>query len=90
MKSRAYDRGVMPHDFDGGLTAEVHFVDGRSVQISCEDNGRVLIRLWGPNGTVEYGGGNMTVLSLVVELHETATIQSMYMNGPVPYRKDSN
>jgi hypothetical protein len=80
MKSRAYSSQATPHDYDGD-TAEVHHEDGRSVQVYFQESGRVLIRMYGPNGTAEYGGNNMTELAMVVDLHEHATIRSINMNG---------
>jgi hypothetical protein len=83
MKSRAYTVGAIAVDQPGGRTAELHFDDGRVVQISATlgDDG-VLLRMWGPNGTAEYGGENMTTLSAVVRLSDVATIESMYITGP--------
>ena len=52
--------------------AELHWPDGRSVQISgaTEDDeirgGHVLIRVWPENGTHEYGGSNMDDFSVVL------------------------
>lgn len=83
MKSRAYDSGARPHDFwSPGAVAEIHFDDGRSVQISGRDDGTILLRMWGPNGTHEYGGNNMTELCASFVLTDHVTIDSMWFQPP--------
>jgi hypothetical protein len=85
MKSRAYTAGAIGVDQQDGRTAELHFDDGRVVQISAlPDNRGILLRTWGVNGTVEYGGDNMTTLSAVIRLSDVAMIESMYLTGPRP------
>lgn len=52
--------------------AELHWPDGRVVQISGATEGdeirggHVLIRVWPENGTSEYGGSNSTDFSVVL------------------------
>lgn len=87
--SRAYTSGAKAVDQYGGTCAEIHFDDGRVVQVSGSEDGRVLLRMWEPGGTMEYGftdsGGSpsntMPVLSMVVRLTDVAVIEDMYVRG---------
>lgn len=68
MKLRQYNAGG--HTESNSQVAELHYDDGRVVQISgaeASDEVRgkhILIRVWPANGTNEYGGGNLPSLSV--------------------------
>ena len=69
--SRTYDTFSGAHDHEGNV-AELHWPDGRVVQISGATEadeirgGHVLIRVWPENGTHENGGSNLTAFSVVL------------------------
>jgi hypothetical protein len=61
--ARLFGRMSNASDHEANV-AELHWSDGRSVQISSyPDNDGVLIRVWGENGTHEYGGSNLSLFS---------------------------
>lgn len=64
-KARVYETGhTTEHD---ALVAEVHLPFNAVAQVSAHpDNNGFLIRVWGSNGTHEYGGDNMPFVSLSV------------------------
>ena len=75
MKARHYDSGARPVDHFEASVAELHWDDGRSVQISGGEvehpSGKhLMIRVWPENGTNEYGGDNTTSLTIHLEPHE--------------------
>lgn len=69
VRTRHYDWQARPHDHDDdGKVVELHLGFNAVAQIGAlPDEDGFLIRVWPPNGNVEYGGSNTTCLSAVVE-----------------------
>jgi len=76
-------------DIAAAATAEVHFPDGRIVQISCagpgdpRGEGTVLLSAFPPNGTAEAGGANLTDLTMLFTLGvEGSEVRSVELASP--------
>jgi hypothetical protein len=72
LSARTYGRHGGAEDHEAQV-AELHWPDGRVVQISGATEAdeirglHVLIRVWPQNGTAENGGSNLTSLAIVLE-----------------------
>jgi hypothetical protein len=87
--ARVYDRFSGGHDHEGRV-AELHWSDGRVVQISSwPDDDGVLIRVWPENGTAENGGDNITEFSAALRFLDDGSteIDSLRVNKPLGYRE---
>lgn len=95
--TRTYDGHSGGHDHEGSV-AELHWPDGRVVQISgaTENDSRgshVLIRVWPKDGTVEYGGGNITSFSMLLRPDGDGwSVHSLHIDGKYldHYRTDAD
>ena len=68
-RTRTYRDGVHPPD-ESGEVVELHLDNNAVAQVSqlpANYPPGFLIRVWPPNETNEYGGSNVTALSLSVE-----------------------
>lgn len=89
MKARHYNRSSGSEDHHDANVAELHWDDGRVVQISGAEKAdfrgkHVLIRVWPENGTAEYGGGNLTSFSIILRPKgKDWIIESMHVDRDV-------
>jgi hypothetical protein len=85
--ARTYRHGAST-DHDGEV-AELHWSDGRSVQISSfpNENGGVLIRVWPENGTAEYGGHNLTSFSAALKFSDDGGIEVESLDVRSPWER---
>jgi len=74
MFTRVYGRHCEHTEIEGASTAEVHFDDGRVVQITCagpgdpRGDGTVMLAAFPPNGTSENGGANIDDVTVLLRL----------------------
>lgn len=88
--ARIYSRfSVAREDDHEARVTELHWSDGRVVQISSwPDDDGALIRVWPANGTAEYGGGNLTTLSVGIRFNDDGSdeIEHLDVRKPLGYR----
>lgn len=75
-------------DDDRARVAELHWAEGRVVQISShhKDDG-VLIRVWPKNGTHEYGGGNITAASISLKWADDGGVEVEHFEVRTPWER---